>query len=471
MVLVNILYEGLIQYVPYGQYVPEKKMFAPQLATAWEVSKDQLTYTFHLRPNVKFHDGTPANAQAWVASFERRLKRNQGPAYMIQAVEKATAPDDTTFVVKLKQLNNAFLHYLACPWRPFAVSPTAIAKYAKNGDLGVNWLTTHDAGTGPYTLTDVTVGTSYTMDYFKGWWGPKPAVTQVVVPVIPDVNTRLLEIQSGSLNIVPQGFSYGDLLTLKKTKSLTTSINHVAGMLAVYFNLNSGILKDDTLRAAVMCAIDRKAVLDAGYDGFVTPSTSFFSDQVVNAADYPYNQQYDPSVLQQWVKANGSRPIVVGYGAGNASYVQMAETIQVQLQAAGLQATTRVATSAEAYAFNTDVKSRPDLYLMTNWSTGDALNLDTGLRIEIMTGSQLLNWFAYSNPQVDTEMNAALQEPTLAGATKRYQKISQLIQADHYVLPLGNDINGFVSQGDIGGVVTDPYLQYMFKPEKLTFAG
>ena len=110
-------YEGLVRYKSGTSEI------AASLAKSWTVSPDQLTYTFTLQPNVKFHDGTIADAQAWTKSFERRGKINQGPAYMVAGVVKTEAPDPTTFIVTLSEPNNAFLHYLACPWQPFAVSP------------------------------------------------------------------------------------------------------------------------------------------------------------------------------------------------------------------------------------------------------------------------------------------------------------------------------------------------------------
>ena len=110
-----------------------------------------MTYTFTLQPDVKFHDGTVADAEAWAQSFVRRAEINQGPAYMVAGVVNTAAPDPTTFVVTLGEPNNAFLHYLACPWQPFAVSPSAVAANTVGDDLAQEWLKTHDAGSGPYT--------------------------------------------------------------------------------------------------------------------------------------------------------------------------------------------------------------------------------------------------------------------------------------------------------------------------------
>src|SRR5277367_3540750 len=70
-------YEGLLKYAPNSDKI------VPDLATSWTESPDRLTYTFHLRANVHFHDGTPFTAQSVIASFKRRLNVGQAPAYMV----------------------------------------------------------------------------------------------------------------------------------------------------------------------------------------------------------------------------------------------------------------------------------------------------------------------------------------------------------------------------------------------------
>jgi len=465
MQVVQSCYEGLLDYVP------GTATFRGQLAEKWEVSSDLLTYTFHLKPGVKFHDGTPADAASWVKSFQRRLDRNQGPAYMIAFVESTSAPDPTTFIIKLKEPNNAYLHYLACPWRPFAVSPTAIAANSVNGDFGKAWLATHDAGTGPYMLTEVVPATRYSLEVFKDWWGPPPAVTHIDIEVIPDAATRRLKLESGDFDLVPKGFSYDDLLHFKSDSGYKTYINSAAGLIAVYFNLNSGVLADPELRAAVMQAIDRKAVLDGAYQGAITPSNSIFSEAVVPPGRFPFNTKYDPTVLTKLIKAKGAKSIDLAYGSsGGAASARMAELIQTQLSALGMKVTTRVMSAAQTYALGTGpANQRPDMLLASNWSSGDALHLDTGLRIQVRTGATLLNYFAYSDAKVDAEMDAALREPTDDLANKHYQTISDILHAQNYVLPLGRDIAGLVTDKGVDDVVLNSYLRYIFAPASLTF--
>ncbi|WP_263999958.1 ABC transporter substrate-binding protein [Mycobacterium yunnanensis] len=115
-------------------------------------------FTFKLREGVKFHDGTPFTSAAVKASFDRRAAVNQGPAYMVSDVESVTTQGDYGVTVTLKAPNSAFLDYLACAYGPRMLSPEGLAKNG-GSDNAQTYLTTHDLGTGPFTLTAAEVRT------------------------------------------------------------------------------------------------------------------------------------------------------------------------------------------------------------------------------------------------------------------------------------------------------------------------
>ncbi|WP_261887619.1 ABC transporter substrate-binding protein, partial [Mycobacterium marinum] len=107
------------------------------------------------------------------ASFDRRVAVNQGPAYMVKDVESVTTQGDYDVTITLKAPNSAFLDYLACPYGPRMLSPEGLKKNAGT-DNAQGYLTTHDLGTGPFTLTDAQVGSHYAMAAFPDYWGTKP---------------------------------------------------------------------------------------------------------------------------------------------------------------------------------------------------------------------------------------------------------------------------------------------------------
>jgi peptide/nickel transport system substrate-binding protein len=161
-------YEGLLTYAPGSSKI------VPALATSWTISPDRLTYTFHLRAGVHFHDGTPLTSQAVKRSFERRLAVNQAPSYMLKPVASMQTPDPLTIVLRLKHPVNPFLDYMASSWGPKIIGPEALVTHAA-GDHAEKWLQTHDDGTGPFELSAFERGRQYVLTRFAGYWGASPS--------------------------------------------------------------------------------------------------------------------------------------------------------------------------------------------------------------------------------------------------------------------------------------------------------
>src|SRR5205085_4569678 len=132
---------------------------------SYTVSPDGLTYTFKLRSNVKFHDGTTLDSAAAKASFKRRTDVNSAPAYMLADVASYDTPDPLTFVVSLSHPVSPFLDYLAAPYGSKMISPTLLAANAGD-DFGQTYLKTHDAGTGPFTMSAFVPGEHYNLTRF-----------------------------------------------------------------------------------------------------------------------------------------------------------------------------------------------------------------------------------------------------------------------------------------------------------------
>ena len=156
LLLTTNIYEGLLQY----KAGTDKAELEPLLATEWTASPDNKVFTLKLREGVKFHDGTPFTSAAVKASFDRRVAVNQGPAYMVTDVESVTTQGDYGVTITLKAPNSAFLDYLACPYGPRMISPEGLKKNAGT-DNAQSYLTNHDLGTGPFTLTAAEVGSKY----------------------------------------------------------------------------------------------------------------------------------------------------------------------------------------------------------------------------------------------------------------------------------------------------------------------
>ncbi len=454
-------YEGLVNYRSGTSEI------IPGLAESWTVSEDQLTYTFKLVPDVTFHDGTPADAAAWIKSFERRAAINEGPAYMVTGIAKSEAPDPTTLVVTLKEPNNAFLHYAACPWQMFAVSPTAVEKNAVGDDLAQEWLKTHDAGTGPYVMKEFVPGSQYTLERFDGYWGEKPYFESVRIEIVPEIATQKLQLDQGAFDLVAKGFAIPDVLSYKENPDFTTISALGSSIIVLWMNFGAGLFADKELRQAMMTALDRTAIVDTAFQGTVGVAENFWPENTFPAGLLPVSTSFDLGPLEAMVPTLPSNKVdlawVTSYGAPGQ---QVAELIQTQLAPTGLDITVRAMPSAESFDLaNQPADKRPDL--MVAGIGGDALHLDTVLRIFLRTGAKPLNYFQYGNPEVDKLMDEAITKPTTEATNETYITVSKIIEDEALWVPLCRRPENMITQKAIDGIVQNSYLPYIFKPDAI----
>lgn len=454
-------YEGLVRYQP------ESATIIGGLAKSWTVSPDQMTYTFTLHPGVKFHDGTIADAQAWVKSFERRAAVNQGPAYMVAGVDRAEAPDPTTFVVHLKEPSNAFLHYLACPWQPFAVSPTAVAANANGGDLAQEWLKTHDAGTGPYTFTEFVPGSHYTLTAFPDYWGGKPAFESIRIEITPDITTQKMQLDSGAFDIVTKGFAIPDVLAYQENPKFSVSNAYGGVGEAIWLNPVSGIFADVELRQAMRTALDRKTIVDTAWGGLATVQESMWPAKSLPPELAPFPSTVDTSALAAKVASLPSKKVDLAWAAdGGAPRQQMAELVQNQLASVGLDVTVRTLPVAEQFDLaNQPPEKRPDM--MLTFLGGDTLHLDTTFRILMRTGAKPLNFYQYSNPELDALMDEAVRQPTPEQMNAVYQQASKIVLDEAIFIPLCLPPYSIVAHNSLTGIESNSFYPMIFWPPAL----
>lgn len=460
--VMEFAYEGLVRYKPGSAEV------IPALATSWTLSEDQLTYTFQLEPDVKFHDGTAADAEAWIKSFERRTAVNQGPAYMVAGVASTAAPNSTTFVVTLKEPNNAFLHYLACPWQPFAVSPAAVAANAQGGDLAQEWLKTHDAGSGPYTITEFVPGSHYTLTAFADYRGGKPPFESIRIDITPDITSQKMQLDAGAFDLVSKGFAIPDVLAYQQNSDFNV-VNAIGGVgEAIWLNPNSGIFADLALRKALQTALDRKAIVDTAWGGLATAQESMWPAESLPPAMAPFPLEVDTTALAAMVGSLPSNKVDLAWAAdGGAPRQQMAELIQNQLATLGLDVSVRTLPVSEMFDLsNQPPEKRPDL--MVAFLGGDTLHLDTTFRILLRTGAAPLNFYQYSNPELDVLMDQAVQAPSKEQMNAVYEQCSKIVLDEAIWIPLCLPPNSTITQKSLTGIESNSFYPQIFWPPALT---
>jgi len=242
-------------------YNPLTRKASPRLALSWQASRDGRTWTFRLRPNVRFHTGRPLDAAAVKAAIERTRTMGGGAAYIWDSVQAIHAEDPATVVFTLKYA--APLDLIASSGYAAYIYDTAAAG---SGDLKQWFAAGRDAGTGPYTIARWNKGraTELTLRAFDGYWGgwDGPSYRNIVYRVEPDPGDAWRLLLRGEANFVsrltPQLYRRAENTPGVRSLQVPSFQN-----LLMLFNTASGPLRDIRLRRALQQAIDYDGVIRA----------------------------------------------------------------------------------------------------------------------------------------------------------------------------------------------------------------
>ena len=225
----------------------------PALAESWNISPDQLTWTFHLRPGVTFHDGSPLTADDVVFTYRRIIDQQLSNVDKLSAVADVRASDPATVVIQLKHPSPNLLTNLG----GFKGMAIVQRKNVESGQIA-----THPIGTGPFAFESQKSGDSISLEANPRYWGGAPKVSGVIFRFIPEKSTALSALQAGEID-------WTDSIPTQRVNQLQDddSVN-----LAVtpsndywYLALNEGRrpLNDVRVRQAIAYAIDRNAIVAA----------------------------------------------------------------------------------------------------------------------------------------------------------------------------------------------------------------
>ncbi len=171
----------------------------PMAAESWSVSADGKEWIFKLRKDMKFHDGTPVNAQAVKFSFDRVMKIHKGPADYFPTLKSVEVVDDYTVKFVMEIPFPPFLYTLAT--NAASIINPAVMKNEKNGDLASEYLATHTMGSGAYDLKEWNSQQNIKLQAVNEYWGGAPALKTILIQFIKDASTQRLQLESGDIDI------------------------------------------------------------------------------------------------------------------------------------------------------------------------------------------------------------------------------------------------------------------------------
>ena len=336
---------GLIKLTPAGDYTGD-------VADKWETPDDK-TIVFHLNPNAKFQDGRPVTAKDFKWTFDSVLDPNfpspKRSGYA--AVESFEAKDDHTFIIHLKEPNAGIFDNLTYMLMPQGSDPNTASRTPILA--------------GAYQVTEFKTDDRVTMKAFPGWVGGAPKIQNVVVRIIPDATTRVLELRRGTVQFAINSVPYDQVDQFKKIADFNIVTSHGGAWQYISFNMKDPILKKKEVRQAIASAIDRNRIVRDLLHGYGAVTNTMFPPghwaRAENLPDYPF----DPNKARQLLDAAGykdpdgpqgpkSRFKLVFKTSTDAEANQQAEMIQQMLRDVGIDM--QIQTS-EFGTFMDDIKN------------------------------------------------------------------------------------------------------------------
>jgi peptide/nickel transport system substrate-binding protein len=425
----------------------------PDLATSWANTDKGLTWTFHLRPNVKFHDGTPVNSSAVKFSFERVLSLKQGGWADFAAIKSIATPNPLTVVFHLNYPFYPFLEDVANAYGAEIVSPTAVQAHEVKGDLGSKWLYNHDAGSGPYELVRWTQNQAIDLKAFPGYWGGWKGshVKSVIFDFNAVSSTVRLGLQNGSVDAA-QGLSPTDISALAHGGSGVKVNNYTGSTVFSYlaFNTTWGPLQNPDVRLALADSVPTSEIAKDIYQGEATAMNSYAPAGIPGYVASPTPYSLNLSTARKLLKKAGyghgfTLPAV--YLSGQDLTELSLEAWQADLAKLNIKLSIKVMPYSEFAGIQNNPKTSPPVMINT-WAEdyANSSNNVYFLWLYSKNSSVTGNFAFYKNPQVDKLLVEARGASSTTAALSLYKQILTITYPAAPYVPLV-DFNGEIALG------------------------
>lgn len=443
-------YETLVNYDPV------KAQVVGALADSWQASPDATTYTFHLRANVTFHDGSPLTADGVKASLARTIAIGKGESNLIDNIASIDVVDPSTIKITLKAPSAELLFNLT---RIFIVSGKAIQDHASSSDSNATqWFAQNEDGSGPYALTTWTPSQDMVLNHFAGYWQgwSGPHIGQYTLQVVPQEATQRLMIQRASCDSA-NAITPDDAAALKSDSTVTVSADPGSPM---YITFNpAGPLKDIRVRQAVAEAMDYDAVDNQIMKGFATrlagPATPGLWAYDTSLTPTPYNLA-DAKQLLAAAGYGPSHPLTLQLQFFNlwAFEADISALLQNSLSQIGVTLKVQGMPWATFSARASNSSTRPDMGVLATYVPTPSPGPVITSTFDPASDGGWAYW-GYSNPQATALLHKAETDPLDTSRATEYQQLQQMLVQDYAAMWLMEQPDIFVFQKNVQGYVHD----------------
>ncbi len=406
----NLVYMGLLQWDM------ETMEIIPYVAKEIEIP-DDTTYVFHLHEGIKFHDGTELTAHDVKFTYDCLRDPDYGGINLAfyQPIQEITVIDDYTVQFSLEAPNAPFLYYLAP-----GIVPKHIAQ--EQDDIFV----TEPVGSGPYVFVEWVPNDHIVLEAFDDYFGGRPSIDKIVFRIIPEVTTRLVELETGGIHLV-DGVPPEDVDRLDAEPDVTVTFTPGTGFNYFAYDCQSAPFEDVRVRQAIAYGIDMETLVDHLFYGY---------REVAYSPIIPTSWAHNPDVRKFDYEPERAMELLTDAGYPDGLEVQlklsegevtreMCEIVQHQLSEIGVD----VALYEQEWgAFLADVMDGDYEMMTIGWS--GQTDPDRGVYRQFHSRNWApagSNFQRYANERVDELLDLARTNPDQEIRREKYFEIQELL--------------------------------------------
>ena len=417
------------------------------LAKSIDTSDDNLSYTMHLRDDVKWSDGEKFTADDVVFTFEAMEKEeNAGWAYS-QLVYKEGAVkiekvDDYTVKLTMPFVNSAAVEMFS----QIFIMPKHVYENVTNFEN--NDVNTKPVGTGPYVMSEYSAGSYVKFTKNENYFLGAPSIDNIVYRIIENENTAMTAIQSGEVDAwigTP-----AQVAQMNLDSANLTVYPYQEGRVA-YMMINAARVQNEDLRKAILYALDKKAIADAAllssdyYDlpwSFMPPNSKFFTEDVEK-----YEQNLEKS--KEYLAASGvQKPeLNLAYSGSDSLQSTSALLVQEQLEKAGFKVTL---SGIDSKALSQQMKDKNNTYDM--YFGGYIMGIDPDTFSSLFETGAAYNYMYYDQPEINELFAQGRKETDETKRKEIYTNIQKKIQDTACFYPLYSNKRLLVVSKNVSGI-------------------
>ncbi len=418
--VILMVYDTLIAF-------DDKMQIVGRLADRWSVAGDGVTWSFHLRSGVRFHDGTPFTALSVKKNFDRVLDpvQNHKRLPLFDMIDRVEVVDDQNVRIITKYPFSAFEPTMA------HVS-AAIVNPAVAEREGKAFGTTAEAtsGTGPYKVVRWKKDLEVVLERNDDYWGEKGRIRRVIYRPIPEASSRIVALEVGDVDAITS-VPPSDMARLEKSPEIRILKTVSVGAQQFRFNCARKPYTDPRVRQAISYAIDRRAIVKNLVSTFALPSTGPLTP-IMRGSVRLGEISYDPAKAKRLLAEAGyprGFKTTISTTPRYAMGVELAEALASDLKKVGIDASIDVHDWGTMVQFWSGLKpeqNTQEIFIMgAGASTADA---DWGLRPIFKTHpTNENNYGYYSNKEFDRVITEAMRETDAARRQMLYKRAQEIV--------------------------------------------